>query len=230
MKKQKLTLVKTRLILTILLLCSLSLRAQEGVLSFSPIGLNNNYSFSLGLKEKNLVLYIGASNLNSEIKFSETGNYIALNRNGQRDTLYAYSEEENIQTNLFFINIGFKYIIESEDKKTKPYFASQIIIPINKRDAFTENISTIALSYAANYLHSISFEFFFGAEYFFNSSLSLSGEFGVRYIQIYVPKEARGVYSYTTADNNTYFREISSSKLTNKSNPVFSRLSLNFYF
>jgi hypothetical protein len=218
-----------------------NLTAQKnGFVGISPIGYNNAFSAHVGFKENQFAIYIGIQSVNLNISYSEFGEEKLISpKDSAANTVESnYFESEIFSGNFTVLSIGSKFFFKPEHK-TNPYISGKILGLLVNKDYIQKNTTTIALENRLINGNKIGGEIGFGAEYFFNEYISISGEFGYRLLSlmhnkkrqsIYYPEEMYHYKQENLGDDLMYKRVVFTSKINNQIIPFYSTLSLIFYF
>ncbi len=201
-----------KIIILILLSLVFLISTGYGQFSFgvSP-GLNLNGAYFGYQVNNRIVPFVGFQNLNVNVSNS----YDRYDMNYETGQLEHNTNSEEFKMNILLPYIGVKYFFLSQNK-IKAYASTIVTMPIatgkyegnntTNEDNIFENMSAFGA------------EFGFGAEYFFDESFSLGGEFGVRY------------FHFNQSYTRQYNGKDSTDEYTYNISPTYNKISLNYYF
>lgn len=190
--------------------------------SVSP-GINlNGATFGYTINDK-IIPYVGIQLLSAN--FTYTDKYQTWDYDGNRQI----TETDEIKASGFVIapTLGIKaYVFGQEKLKgyvnaafTKPFISGKLTFDGEEDEEVSVTIDKVSL---------FGIQAGFGAEYFIDSNFSISGEFGLSYINMgYKDTYQDDFYNPNTGNDVDY-----EGKMNVDLNmiPTYSRISLNFYF
>lgn len=190
--------------------------------SISP-GLNLN-AMQIGFKTNNtLSPYVGFQYLSVKYNYERNRKEFNTTTNTVDDVL----NTETISGGLFIPNIGAKYSFKKIGNM-QPYISANIAKPIVYAKYEDDGVIDDDVKDDIKNLSLWGGEICFGAEYFFDATFSLSGEFGLRHLSFkYEDPYETSYYNPNSAQSIDY----TSTRTTKfKATPTYTKISLNFYF
>jgi hypothetical protein len=144
-----------------------------------------------------------------------------------RGTIVTTEDEVQASGGIFLPNLGVKYFLLQKDK-VSTYALTSFSIPIVTGKVTDSDGEVTRLSDEIDRSGVWGAELGFGAEYFFDKSFSIGGEFGLRYIRAKVVESFDD--SVFNPDTGMTIPSESTNSFAASLNPTYSKISLNFYF
>lgn len=210
-------------ILITLLLASFSISSfAQFTFSVSPgLGLN---TAQVGYKvNPKIIPFFGFQYATGSLTLSDT--YEEFDRD--RGSIVTVEEELKANGGVFLPNLGVKYFLLQKDK-IATYGLASFSVPIITGKVTDEDGEVTRIADEIDQRSVWGAELGFGAEYFFDKSFSLGGEFGVRYIRAKVEQSFDD--SVFNPNTGTSVPSESTTAFSAALNPTYSKISLNFYF
>tara|TARA_B110000967_G_C18732958_1_gene483558 strand:+ start:179 stop:826 length:648 start_codon:yes stop_codon:yes gene_type:complete len=209
-------------ILTILFTCFSIAGFSQMTFTISPgLGLN---TAQVGYKVSDkLIPFFGFQYATGSLTLVDT--YEEFDRD--RGTIVSVEDETKASGGIFLPNLGVKYFLVQKEKLAS-YALASFSIPIITGKVTDSDGEVTRLADEIDQRSVWGAELGFGAEYFFDKSFSLGGEFGVRYIRAKVEQSFDD--SVFNPNTGTSVPSESTSTFAAALNPTYSKISLNFYF
>jgi hypothetical protein len=201
-----------------LTLCSYS----QVTFSVAPgLGLN---TAQIGYKvNSKLVPFFGFQYASGNFTYTDIGERY----NNTTRVVESYEEKDKTSGAIFLPNLGAKYFLITKEKLAT-YGILSFSMPIISGKNVDRDGETTKLSDEIEKLGAWGTELGFGAEYFFDKSFSIGGEFGLRYIRANITDSYETtVYDPALGSNRA---SEASDNFTAYLNPTYTKIALNFYF
>ena len=191
--------------------------------SVSPgLGLN---TAQVGYKVNSKVIpFFGFQYASGSLSYTDKGERY----DSDQGAVVSYEETEKTTGGIFLPNLGVKYFLATKEK-VSTYGLASLSIPIITGKFEDQDGEVTSLSDDLDKFGTWGAELGFGAEYFFDKSFSIGGEFGLRYIRANISE----TYETSVFDPNSpgSSRPSETSDIFKASlNPTYTKIALNFYF
>lgn len=199
--------------------------AKDGIAQFTFTvnpGINFNGA-TFGLKKGRWLPYGGITYFGG----TSTVTYIDPIFNYSTSQVEDVQDEYKFRGNIIIPTIGTRvYVKDGGDLKA--YVNANVTKPIITAKYIDNGVEDQDVNDFVTRISLWAGEVGFGAEYYFASSFSISGEFGLRWVVAsYDDSWDTQVYNPDTGMSETHTRSINSSAFLS---PTYTKMSLNFYF
>lgn len=209
-------------LLTVALLAVSTVSQAQISFSVSP-GMNlNGATFGYVINDK-IIPYAGIQLLSANFTFTDKYQTWDYSENRQ----ITETEEMEASGFVFAPTLGIKaYIFGQEKLKgyvnaafTKPFISGKFTSDGDEFEELSETIDKVSI---------FGLQAGFGAEYFFDTNFSISGEFGLSYLNM----GCKDTYEddYYNPNIDSYIDYEGKMNINLNMIPTYSRISLNFYF